>query len=333
MSKHLSRREFLQVSSATAIAGVAGFSAPAAATPAAPATPVGARGPFHGTLCMFSKPVPQLSWAELAKAAKNAGFDGIDLTVREEGHVAPDRAETDLPKAVAAIRAEGLEVPMITTELRTGDEPNAEPILRTASKLSIPYLKPGYYYYKIVHVADEVNEAGRKLRGLVELAGKYGIQVGYHNHTDYIGAVVWDMARVIEPLDPRWGGYYLDVGNLSASCGLTESKVATNLVLPRLKMAAVKDFRWKEVGPHRWHAVTCPLGQGFSPIKEFLQALAQSNFHGPISLHEEYEIPGLADDQGRALSREAIPKVMEAAKGNLAYLRSLVREAYGEAKS
>jgi L-ribulose-5-phosphate 3-epimerase len=325
MHKHFSRREFLQVSSATAVAGAVGFSSrPLLAAPA------GTRGPFRGTLCLFSKPVPQLSWTELAQAAKRAGFGGIDLTVRSEGHVLPQRAATDLPKAVAAIRAEGLEVPMITTALVSADDPNAGAILQTAGRLSIPFMKPGYYYYKFVNVIDEVEQAGRQFRGLVELAGRNGIQVGYHNHTDYIGAVVWDMARVIEPLDPRWGGYYLDVGNLAASCGETESKVATNLVLPRLKMAAVKDFLWKEVEPHQWHAQTCPLGQGFAPIKEFLRALAQSNFHGPISLHEEYAIPGLADEQGRALSREAVPKVIEAAKENLAYLKSLVREAYGE---
>jgi sugar phosphate isomerase/epimerase len=322
MSKHLSRREFLQASSATAIAGAALSSFPTAAAQTQ------TRGPFRGTLCLFSKPVPQLNWSELGKAAKQAGFDGIDLTVRREGHVLPERAATDLPKAVAAIRAEGLEVPMITTELKTADDPTAEPILRTASQLSIPFLKPGYFHYKFVNVVNELNEAGRKLSGLVELAGKYGIQVGYHNHTEYIGAVVWDMARVIEPLDPRWGGYYLDVGNLSASCGLTESKVAINLVLPRLKMAAVKDFRWKQVGPRQWHPITCPVGQGFTPIKEFMQALAQANFHGPISLQQEFIIPGVAADQGIAISRATVPQVMESAKEGAAYLRSLLREAY-----
>ena len=87
------------------------------------------RGPFRGTLCSFSKAVPQLSWSELAQAAKQAGFDGIDLTVRSEGHVLPDRAAIDLPKAVAAIRAEGIEVPMISTALVSAADPIAETIL------------------------------------------------------------------------------------------------------------------------------------------------------------------------------------------------------------
>jgi len=323
MTKHFSRREFLQVSSATAMAGAAAFSAGRAA-------PAAARGPFRGTLCLFSKLAPQLRWRDLAQGAKQAGFGGIDLTVREEGHVLPGRAATDLPKAVEAIRAEGLEVPMLTTSLVSADNPHAEAILKTASKLSIPFLKPGYYYFKFVNVMDEVEQAGRQFRGLVEMAGRYGIQVGYHNHTDYIGAAIWDMARVIDPLDPRWCGFYLDVGHILIDGGENGWKAATNLVIPRLKMVAVKDFIWKEVEPHRWHAETCPLGQGMVPWKEFMHTLAQSNFHGPISLHEEFAIPGLADEQGLSLSSAAVPAVMAAAKENLDYLKSVIREAYEE---
>ena len=153
MREGFSRRRFLQVSSAAALAGagiVSGSARPRSYVP----------GPFRGTLCLFSKSVPQLNWQELARSSKRAGFGGIDLTVRRDGHVMPERAAEDLPKAVAAIRAEGLEVPMITTELLDGDDPTAVPIMSTASRLSIPYMKPGYYHYKFVDVRKEVEEAG-----------------------------------------------------------------------------------------------------------------------------------------------------------------------------
>jgi L-ribulose-5-phosphate 3-epimerase len=326
MNKHFSRREFLQVTSATAMAGAVTLSAwPTTAEQ------TGARGPFRGTLCLFSKPVPQLNWRELAQNAKHAGFGGIDLTVRSEGHVLPEHVATDLPKAIAAIRAEGLEVPMITTELLRADDPAADPILRTASQLSIPYVKPGYYQYKFVNVLEELHQAGRKFRGLVELAGRYGIQVGYHNHPGYIGAPVWDMASVIEPLDPRWCGFYFDLGQATIDGCASGWKIAANLVMPRLKMVAVKDFIWKKIGLHQWHAETCPMGQGMAHWREFLHTLAQSNFHGPISLQQEFAIPGVANNQGIAVSRAAVPQVMSAAKENLDYLKSLLRESYKEA--
>jgi L-ribulose-5-phosphate 3-epimerase len=326
MKKRLPRREFLQVSSAIALATA--VSPSVVRTAAAPAA---ARGPFRGTLCLFSKPVPQLSWRELAQSAKAAGFGGIDLTVRRGGHVLPERAPIDLPQAVGVIRNAGLEVPMITTELLTANDPTAEPILSTASRLSIPFLKPGYYHYRFIDVLKELEDAGQKFRRLVELAGKHGIQVGYHNHDGYIGAPTWDMARVIEPLAPRACGYYFDLSQATTEGGVGGWKIAANLVMPRLKMIAAKDFIWKKVGAHRWQAENCPLGQGMSHWNEFLRTLAQSNFHGPITLHEEYCIPGVSDNEGIALSRATVSAVMAAAKQDLDYLKSLLREAYQEA--
>jgi sugar phosphate isomerase/epimerase len=326
MSNNFSRREFLQASSATAMAS-------AVARSAWPAAPVqaAARGPFRGTLCLFSKPVPQLSWSELAQSAKRAGFGGIDLTVRPEGHVLPERAAIDLPKAVGAIRAEGLEVPMISTALVSAADPTAQPIFETASKLSISFVKPGYYFYKFVNVIEERDQAGREFRSLVELAEKYQIQMGYHNHTDTIGAAIWDIAPVIESLDPRRCGFYFDLCHAAMSLGENGWKVATNLVIPRLKMIGAKDFYWKQDGPRKWRTETCPMGQGIVPWRQFLRTLAESNFHGPISLQEEFPIPGVADYSGIAVSRAAVPQVMAAAKQGLDYLKSLIRESYEQA--
>jgi L-ribulose-5-phosphate 3-epimerase len=321
INSRVSRREFLQVSSAGTLSAAFPVSTPVPEPPAA-------RGPFRSTLCLFSKPVPQLNWRELAEAAKGAGFGGVDLTVRREGHVLPERVVTDLPQAVAAIRDAGLEVPMITTELLAADDRTAEPILSTASKLSIGFVKPGYYHYKLVNVLAEVDRAGEQFRGLVELAGKHGIQVGYHNHPEYIGAPIWDIAKVIEPLEPRWCGFYFDLSQATMDGSVSGWKIAANLVMPRLKMVAVKDFIWSEAGPHDWQADPCPLPQGVSRWKEFLPMLAESDFHGPISLHEEYRIPDVSDRQGIALSRATVPGVMSAAKKDLEYLKLLLREAY-----
>jgi sugar phosphate isomerase/epimerase len=59
------------------------------------------------------------------------------------------------------------------------------------------------------------------------------------------------MARVIEPLDPRWCGYYFDPSQATMDGGESGWKIATNLVMPRLKVDATKDFVRKKAGPHR----------------------------------------------------------------------------------
>lgn len=318
----VSRRQFMQLSSAAALA--AAWSPSAVSEQAAEAPQ-----PFQGVLCLFSKPVPQLSWQELAARVKSAGFGGVDLTVRTDGHVMPSRAAEDLPKAVAAIRAEGLEVPMITTELVSGDHPTAAPILSTAARLSIPFLKPGYYHYQFVDVRRELEEAGNQFRSLVKLAHGYGIQVGFHNHAGYVGGQVWDIAPVIDTLDPRDAGYYYDLDNATMEGGVAGWKIAANLVMPRMKMIAVKDFYWEHTDAKGWHPANCPLGQGMCRHSEFLKMAAAHHFHGPVSLHLEYQIPGVSDDQGIALGRDQDEAVMMAAQRDLVTLKSLLRTAYG----
>ena len=311
MRSKLSRRDFLS-NSTVAFCAVS--------SPATVHFEPASLGPFTGPLCVFSKPLPELDWRSLARAAKQVGFDGIDLTVRPGGHVLPERAAEDLPKAIGIIREEGLQVPMITTALTSAADPTARPILSTAARLSIPFFKVGYYQYKMVNVRKELEEAGAEFRGLVELSRRCGIQAGYHNHEAYIGAPVWDMASVIETLDPKWAGFYFDPRHAVAEGGVGGWKIATNLVIPRLKMLAIKDFRW-EKSEKGWMDNNCPLGEGMVDWKYFLKTLAGSSFNGPISLHVEYEVPG--DTQ--AARQE---NILAALRRDLQFLKARLREAY-----
>jgi sugar phosphate isomerase/epimerase len=280
-------------------------------------------GGYTGKLCFFSKPLAEMEWGRLAKNLKRLGFDGVDLTVRkEQGHVMPERVEEDLPKAFAAFREEGVDIPMITTSLTSADDPTARPILSTAAKLGIPYFKAGYYRYKLTDVEKELADAGKQFRGLAELAQKCGIQVGYHNHEEYVGAPVWDIARVIEPLDPDWAGFYFDPRHAVAEGGVGGWKIATNLVSRRLKMVAVKDFYWEKTARKGWQDMNCALGQGMVDWKYFFQAIARAGFQGPISLHLEYDIPGATP----AAKEE---NTLAAARRDLEFLRARVQEAYG----
>ena len=325
MNEQLSRRKFLRVSSAATLAGAGVLPSLAEGRPTVP-------GPFRGTFCLFSKSVPHLNWQELATAVGRAGFGGIDLTVRPDGHVMPERAAKDLPEAVAAIRAQGLEVPMITTGLARADDPTARPIMSTAAKLGIPYMKPGYYHYKLrddqaVDVRKQVEAAGNQFRGLARLAEEYQVQLGFHNHAGYIGCQLWDFAPFIDTLNPKWVGYYYDLENAASEGGTEGWRIDANLVMPRLKMMAAKDVYWKKT-TEGWRAVTCPLGEGMCNYKLLFRMTARAGFHGPISLHMEYEIPGVSDGQGIALSREADDTLMSAAARNLEILKLLVNEAY-----
>src|SRR5947208_7242417 len=66
---------------------------------------------------IFSKHLQFVQGAELAKAAADLGFDGVDITVRSGGHIEPERVMQALWELVAILRKQGLEVPMITTDI------------------------------------------------------------------------------------------------------------------------------------------------------------------------------------------------------------------------
>jgi sugar phosphate isomerase/epimerase len=275
---------------------------------------------FNGAICLFSKHLPEMDWTRLAQAVKKLGFGGVDLTVRPGGHVQPERATEDLPKAVAAIRAEGLSAPMITTALTSALDPTAKPILSTAGKLSIPFFKPGYYKYSFADVRGELQKAMDDFRSLAELSKQSGVQCGFHNHEGYVGAQLWDVAQTIDQLDPKWVGYYFDIRHAVAEGGGAGWKIALNLIAPRIKMIAVKDSYW-EKSSKGWRQVNCPLGQGMVDWKAYFKALRQANFQGPISLHLEYEIPGTTT----AAQEE---NTLAAAQRDFEFLKGQLQEAY-----
>jgi sugar phosphate isomerase/epimerase len=207
---------------------------------------------------------------------------------------------------------------MITTALTSADDPTARPIFSTAGKLGIPYFKVGYYLYEHKDVRQELARAGREFRRLVELATECGVQAGFHNHSEYVGAAVWDAASFIEPLDPMWAGYYFDARHAVAEGGAGAWKTAVHLVESRLKMVAVKDFSWVKTA-RGWDDANCPLGEGMVDWNYVLGELLRAGFRGPISLHMEYEVPG-------ATTAERENNVLAATARDLAFLKARLKE-------
>ena len=302
----MTRRDWIRTAGGAAL-GAALASGRAGAAPQQP--------PAHHTpaFCFFSKHLAELEWDDLGRAVRDAGYDGVDLTVRTGGHVLPERAAADLPRAIEAITRAGVSVPMITTELTAPDGPTAEPILATAAKHGVRYFKTGYWHYRSPDVRGQLADVARALTGLTALAREHGIQLGFHNHTAYVGAALWDIAPAIDTLDPQWAGYYFDPRHAVAEGGGGAYKAATHLVLPRLKMVALKDFYWASTDKG-WRIQNCPLGEGMVDWTWMAAAFRDARFAGPMSMHLEYDIPG-------DTARERARRTLQAAAADLAFAR------------
>ena len=270
--------------------------------------------PQRPVLCIFSKHMAKLSLEQLGKTAKQMGFDGVDLTVRPGGHVLPERAVTELPRAAEIIRAGGLQLPMISTAITSSADPVARPLLTAAGKLNISCWKAGYVRYDFDHFDRSIRQTREMAADLASLSGDCGIACGIHNHSgNNIGTALWDTFRAIEYLDPKWIGFYFDPGHATIEGGLAGWRLSQALVMPRLKMVAVKDFYWvKEDG--KWEPRWCPLGEGMVNWAEVFKVFAAARYSGPVSLHLEYEAP----DEMAAIAKD------------LDYLKKLVAKSYGD---
>jgi len=306
----LTRRELLELAGAAAFASIANTSSAAAAA---------AGGP---RFCFFSKHLSDLSVGDLAAAVIDMGYDAIDLTVRPGGHVLPEKVTDDLPRALDTIRTKGTSVAMITTGLVSPTEPTARPILQAAAKAGIKLIKPGYWKYALKDVRGEIASMAKDVAGLAALAKEYGVELGVHNHTGYIGASIWDLAPHMDTLDARAVGYYFDPRHAVVEGGGVGWKTATLLVAPRLKMIAVKDFYWEKDpkgNASAWKIKSCPIGEGMVDWPWFASAMVAAKFSGPISQHFEYDIPG--DSKA-----EVAKNTIAAGKRDLAFIRQRFAE-------
>ena len=95
-------------------------------------------------LMMFAKHLQSYPLEKAGQVAKELGFDGLQLTVREGGFVAPEDVKEHLPAAMATLERVGAEVPLIATDITAADDDYAEETFAAAAKCGIKALNLGY---------------------------------------------------------------------------------------------------------------------------------------------------------------------------------------------
>lgn len=279
-------------------------------------------------VCIFSKHLHWLDWEPMAETAAKLGFDGVDLTVRDGGHVLPERVEEDLPKAASIIRKAGLALPMVTSGIADTRSPHAESILKTVSALGIPrYRWGGFRYTDAGSLPDQLAELNPLVAELEEMNRKYKLCAMYHTHSglNEVGASMWDLWTLVKDRDTQWISVNYDVAHATVEGGLGDWVHSTRLLVPFTKGIAVKDFYWEKNTKGKWEPRWCPLGEGMVDFKRYFAMLKQANFSGPLQLHVEYSLGGAEHGQ-RTIGVEK-DVVLAALRHDLEKLRTWLREA------
>ncbi|CAN5324063.1 sugar phosphate isomerase/epimerase [soil metagenome] len=276
-------------------------------------------------ISIFSKHLQWLDYAEMASLASEIGFDGVDLTVRPNGHVLPERVKEDLPKAVEAVRKAGLEVYMITTAITDPNDRYTEDIIKTAGELGIGYYRLGWFSFdKKVSIEENLSQFKKTFAGLHALNQKYKIKGDYQNHSGtQLGGSIWDLWLCIKDLNPEWIGCQYDIRHATVE-GAMSWPVGLQLIRPFINTLDIKDFLWEKEG-EGWKLQNVPLAEGMVDFNKFFNLVKDYEISAPISLHFEYPLGGA--EHGATEIKIGKAEISKYMKQDLKTLRNWLKEA------
>lgn len=175
MSTNFSRREFTKLS-ATALAGIPLLSFKNSLD-------IFSTKKEDFKVHLFSKHLQFLNYNNMAEAAAEIGFAGLDLTVRRKGHVLPENVKDDLPKAVEAMQKFGLKPKMMSTNVWNVDDVTNRTVLETASQLGFSHYRTDWLKYPAdKEITTSQKLFGKQAKELEKLNKKLGLIGGYQNH-------------------------------------------------------------------------------------------------------------------------------------------------------
>lgn len=283
--------------------------------------PVNGKRPVHA----FTKVLQFLSYREMAELLAEQGFAGADLTVRGGGQVLPENVETDLPKALKALREAGVDSHMITTNVIDADDKFTRPILRTMAGLGIKYYRTGYLDYDASKsVTRNLEDHKRTFEKLEKVNREYGVHGGYQNHSGRrVGGPVWDLHPLLKDRDPEFLGVQYDIRHATVE-GAVSWPLGMKLMAPWIKTVDIKDFIWEKDSQGEWKIKNVPLGEGMVNFKEYFELYKSMNIEAPVSIHYEYDLGGA--EHGNLNPSITAEKLAVWLKKDLDYLKSQFRQ-------
>lgn len=238
-------------------------------------------------VAIFTKVFQRHSYDQLADLVVEMGADGIEAPVRRGGHIEPASAAQEVPKMAAALSKVGKRLLLASTDI-TAPGGDTEVVLKSLRDSGVTHYRTGYYRYgKGQSRLDQVRQFTEDANRLAELNQQIGIVGVYQNHAGdpYLGNVIWDLAMLMQRIDPAWLGVALDLRHLRAEIGVSW-RAMVDLIQPHVVTVFAKNATWINDGKPQ--LVGVPLGEGMADAAMFRAIWKPIPQPAPLSVHVEY---------------------------------------------
>lgn len=241
---------------------------------------------------IFSKHLQFLDYRSVGEVAAELGFSGVDLTVRQDGHVLPERVKTDLPLAVEEIGKGGSRCELITTDVESAHKPLDLDVIHTAALAGIKYYRSNWFKYPDDQTLTEaLKNYQKQVEELSYLNRKLGLIGCYQNHAGKdVGASFWEVKMLLDKADKQHFGSQYDIRHAVVEGGRSW-ETGLRLLHPHIKTIVIKDFKWGITGG-RWDAINTPVGEGMVDFPTYFKLLKKYRLKPPVTLHVEYPVGG-----------------------------------------
>ena len=251
-------------------------------------------------------------------AAKQAGFDGIELCIAESGVLTPSTDEATCRAYAAEAAAQGLALETVASGMSWGCSPtHPDPAVRRKAidlhraalqrvawlgcrtMLFVPgaVIVPWDPSYKPVRYDQAVAWAREAVAELAKTAEEVGVDLGVENVWNGLFYSPMEFAAFIDSFDHPRVGVYFDIGNVLGHQQWPPHWI--EILGPRIRAVHVKDFKLA-VGTL---AGFCDLLEGDVPFAEVMAALRAIGYDRTLVAEMMPPDPTLLERTSRALNK------------------------------
>jgi sugar phosphate isomerase/epimerase len=236
---------------------------------------------------VFVKPWKGMTLAEMGAHVRKLGFDLIEFPVRPGFPVEPDQIEQALPKAVAELRAQGVEILNVTVSLPLTDERLYAALAAAEIAMNrVMFSRGGLPYW------EAEAKARRELDAALPLCERYGVQIGIqHHYGNSLPINSMGLYYLVKDYNPRYVGAIWDPAHNALQGEDPESGL--EIVKSHLCMVNLKNAYWQRTnGPEaevaEWKSYFTSGRHGRSPWATVAAAVKKVGYTGPITFSAEY---------------------------------------------